>query len=180
MLKLDYIDFIPSPHKSARKGNQKPTWIVIHAMSGSYQGSIAWFKNPKSKVSAHYLVSKKGEMVCMVKPELKAWHVGAFNSPSVGIEFEDMNPKTKKNCMTDPTWFTDIELERGAELTATLMKKYMIPMSNVIGHNDPMLRKLGSDHSDPGPYFPWERFRALIKKYLEPPKETAKNDSSSK
>lgn len=175
MLRLDYIDFIPSPNKSERKNNQKPTWIVIHSMQGFYgsrkNGTIERFLRPSSRVSAHYLVSKKGDMVCMVNPQFKAWHVGSFNSCSIGIELEDMDMKTKKHCMSDPKWITDVQLDRAAALVAALMRKYLIPMTNVIGHNDKMLvEKYGSTHSDPGPYFPWEKFRELVKKHLEPNK----------
>jgi N-acetyl-anhydromuramyl-L-alanine amidase AmpD len=28
----------------------------------------------------------------------------------------------------------------------------------------------GSTHSDPGPYFPWDKFKDLVKKHLEPNK----------
>lgn len=170
MIKLDYIDFLPSPHKSTRRNLQKPSWVVIHAMAGTMEGTKAWFRNPKSKVSAHYLVSKKGDVLCMVKPELAAWHVRNFNSPTLGIEFEDLDPKTKKNCLSDPKWITDKQLEVGAELVAALMLRYKIGMSNVIGHNDKYLQQMGNDHSDPGPYFPWDKFRKLIASNLEPKK----------
>jgi len=170
MLKLDYIPFSPSPHKHPRKNGQKPTWIVLHTMSGTFTGSQSWFKNPKSKVSAHYLVSKQGDIVCMVKEgPFAAWHVVNFNSPSIGIEMEDMDLKTKKFAKDNPNWYTPAQLDKVAELTATLMKKYLIPINQVIGHNDPKLRALGNDHIDPQ-HFPWEKFRELVKKHLEPNK----------
>ncbi len=178
MIKLDYLPYVPSPNKSSRDGGVKPTWIVLHAMQGTYLGSQSWFKNPKSQVSAHYLVSKKGEVVCMVKPEQKAWHTKNFNSVSLGIEMEDVptvrgKADLKKNCLTDPNWCTDLELNAVAELVATLMVKYKISLAHVIGHNDPMLAKppYNNDHKDVGPFFPWEKFRTLVKKHLEPPKE---------
>lgn len=171
-IKLDYLEFIPSPNKHPRKEGQKPTYIVIHAMAGTYIGSQTWFKNPKSKVSAHYLVSKKGDICCMVKEQnFAAWHVKNFNSCSIGIEFEDLDLKTKKNCLNDPKWCTPIELDRGAELVATLMLKYKIPLERVIGHDDKLLKQMGNDHSDPARFFNWEEFRALVKKHLQPPKE---------
>ena len=37
-------------------------------------------------------------------------------------------------------------------------KKYLIPINQVIGHNDPKLRALGNDHTDPQ-HFPWDKFR---------------------
>jgi len=175
MIKLDYLPYIPSPNRSAR--TVKPSWIVIHTMSGYYgspkSGTIQWFSNPKSKVSAHYLVSKKGEITCMVKPDQKAWHTKEFNNVSLGIELEDKDPKTGKTAKNDPNWCTDKQLETVAELVATLMLKYKINLSNVIGHNAPFLQKppYNNDHTDPEKYFPWDKFKALIKMHLEPPKE---------
>lgn len=173
MIRLDYLPYSPSPHKSIRDGNVKPTWIVLHCMAGTFLGTQSWFKNPKSKVSAHYLVSKKGEIVNMIKPELKAWHTKGFNSVSLGIEMEDV-PTVKgkadltKNCLTDPNWCTEAELKAVAELTATLMAKYNIPIERVIAHNDPMLRKppYNNDHLDIGSFFNWTLFRTLVKGFL--------------
>lgn len=164
MIKLDYLPYVPSPNKSVR--TVKPTWIVVHAMAGFYTGSISWFKNPKSQVSAHYLVNKKGEITNMVKDEHKAWHCFNFNNQSIGIELEDKDLKTGKICTNDPKWCTEKEYEAAAELVATLMLKHKIPLTNVIGHNDPKLKKLGSTHEDPGPYFDWVKFRALVTKFL--------------
>jgi N-acetyl-anhydromuramyl-L-alanine amidase AmpD len=172
MIKLDYLPYVPAACKSSRNGT-KITHIVIHAMQGYYgqqgkSGTIFWFQNPKSRVSAHYLVSKKGEITCMVKDDLKAWAAGDFNPQSLNIELEDMSLGVKGDCRTLKHWWTDAELKAAAELTATLMLKHKIPLTNVIGHNDKLLREhFGSTHEDPGPAFPWPDFKALIQGYLD-------------
>jgi len=168
MLKLEYLEFTPSPNKEARTA--KPQWIVLHCPSGTFQSAINTFKNPKNKVSAHYVVSKAGEIVCMVKPDLKAWHTLEFNNVSLGIEMEDGDAKdSKKNCKTDPTWCTDKQREAVAELVATLMLKYNIPLEKVIGHNEPFLQKppYNNNHTDPEKHWDWQKFRPLVKKHLE-------------
>lgn len=63
--------------------------IVFHSMEGFYNGTISWFKNPDAKVSAHFLVAKSGEVRQMVRLEDCAWHAGAYNDRSIGIELED-------------------------------------------------------------------------------------------
>lgn len=167
MIKLDYLPYHATTNKSVRVGGVKPTYIVIHAMQGYYKGSISWFQNPKSQVSAHYLISKQGEICNMVKDELAAWHVHGFNSKSIGIELEDMVLKKPGNCLTDPKWCTPAELKAAAELVATLMVKHKIPLEHVIGHNDRMLAAppYSANHKDPG-LFPWDEFRQLIKGFL--------------
>jgi N-acetylmuramoyl-L-alanine amidase len=121
-----------------------------------------WFRNPKSRVSAHYVVSRKAEMVCMVRPEDKAWHVNNFNNRAIGIEIEDYDSATKEHCKTLPIWWTDVQLKAVAELCIALMKEFKITSEHIIGHNNPMLRVYGNTHVDPK-NFPWEKFRALIK-----------------
>jgi hypothetical protein len=50
---------------SSRSGSAI-THVVIHTMQGSYAGSIAWFLNPDSQVSSHYLIrSSDGQITQM-------------------------------------------------------------------------------------------------------------------
>lgn len=168
MLDLSKLPKYSSPHHSRRVSGVKPQWIVIHAMSGYYKGSIAWFKSPSSQVSAHYLVSRAGEACNMVPEDRAAWHCKNFNSPSFGIELEDMIEGVKGNCLTNKTWFTEVQLKKAAQITAALMKKYSIPIEHVIGHNSEKLSKAPyyNDHKDPGPFFPWDQFKKLVKEFL--------------
>lgn len=85
--------FVPSPNYSKRK--EKIDTIVIHfTANGSLDGAVSWFKNPNSKVSAHYLIDRDGTIVQMVKEQDKAWHAGRsslggrrdVNQRSIGIE----------------------------------------------------------------------------------------------
>lgn len=138
----------------------KPSYLIIHAMSGSYLGSISWFKNPKSKVSAHYLISQKGEVTQMVGEEHTAWHCYGLNGKSIGIELEDGKPGA---CMKDATWIKYPMYQKAVELAADITTRYSIPIKNIMGHNDPFVRAMGIAkgfaHSDPGPYFDMVKFR---------------------
>lgn len=69
--------------------------MVIHyTAGGNYQGSVDWFMNPDSKVSAHYVIGREGQIAEVVAPELKAWHAGGsqlyehtdVNNITIGIE----------------------------------------------------------------------------------------------
>ena len=56
--------------------------------------SIQRLKNPKYKVSCHYLISRNGRIIQMVKEKNIAWHAGKskwkqfknLNNYSIGIE----------------------------------------------------------------------------------------------
>lgn len=90
--KLVGVDFIASPNVS---GNITPKFIVEHYTAGwSDASAIATFKNPRSKVSAHLVIGRRGEITQMVPFNVKAWHAGPsrydgysyLNSHSIGIE----------------------------------------------------------------------------------------------
>jgi N-acetyl-anhydromuramyl-L-alanine amidase AmpD len=158
--------FIPSPNFKKGRNAHPITHIIIHTMQGTLLGTQSWFQNPKSQVSAHYLVGKAGDVIQMVADSNTAWHVVSANDFCVGIEFEDLNPQTKQNSLNDPGWFTMPQITAGAKLVAQLMKTYNVPVDHIIGHNDPFLKQYGNNHADPGPYFPWLKFKALIQEEL--------------
>ena len=172
---LKKIPFVASPNYSkGRKG--KIEFLVIHALSGFYESGITWFKNPKSQVSAHYVISKKGEITQCVKDSDTAWHAKGLNSVSLGLEhadakFGDIDPKTGKrkilNCISDPGWITPEMWDASAELSAHLCKTYNIPVKNIIGHNDPVLRRLGNDHADPGKHWNMDLYRKKVQEKLD-------------
>lgn len=56
------IEYIESKNYFSRD-NYKPEFVVIHIMQGTMEGTISWFKNPTSEVSAHYLIGKDGRVV---------------------------------------------------------------------------------------------------------------------
>lgn len=77
-----------SPNRSQRRS--KIRRIVIHHWDDpkrkpSLDGVLSWLTNPRSKVSAHYVVS--GRKVYRLVPEsMAAWHARGGNSDSIGIE----------------------------------------------------------------------------------------------
>lgn len=163
---LDSIPLFQSPNCRSR-GTVKITHIVIHAMSGFMAGTLQRFKDPKSQVSAHYGVGRDGKIVRYVTDDLSAWHVVDANPFCLGIEHEDMfqnnDGRIYGGCMGNLAWTTPSQLNASATLTAALMQKYNVPLTNVIGHNDPFLRHYRNNHQDPGALFPWNTYRFLVK-----------------
>ncbi len=135
--------------------------IVIHTTQGSYAGAISWFQNPSSDVSAHYVIrSSDGEITQMVREANKAWHVGTYNSRSIGIEHEGF--------VADPgRWYTDAMYRSSAALVRHLCAKYGIPIdrTHIIGH----VEAPGATHTDPGSGWDWDRYMALVRGVPEGP-----------
>lgn len=140
---------------SSRESTYPINYVVIHVTQGSYAGTISWFQNPSSQVSAHYVVrSSDGDITQMVREKDIAWHAGnwTYNTQSVGIEHEGF--------VDNPSWFTDAMYRASAALTRNVCDKYGIPKdrSHIIGH----VEVPGATHTDPGPYWNWTYYMQLV------------------
>ena len=72
---------IPSPNFSEGRRGCDPELIVIHIMEGTLAGTDHWFRNPESKVSAHYGIGANGEIHRYVRESDTAWHAGRVYDP---------------------------------------------------------------------------------------------------
>lgn len=129
------------------------TTVVVHVTQGSYAGTISWFQNPESEVSAHYVVrSSDGQITQMVRDSDTAYHARSANSSSLGIEHEGF--------IDNPSWFTDAMYRSSAALTSYLCERYGIPKDrgHIVGH----VEVPGNDHTDPGPNWNWTYYMQLV------------------
>lgn len=116
--------FIESPNTSSRNG-ASINMIVLHSTTAAtVEGTINWFLDPKSQVSAHYVVDKNGDVYQMVRDDRSAWHAKAINSRSIGIE----------HVATATDRLTDAQSVASAQLVRWLAAQYGIPAANVLGH----------------------------------------------
>lgn len=114
---LPALYHVPSPNWSLR-GASQVRLIVVHDCEGSYRGSIDWFANPASKVSAHYVLRENGlEATQMVDLVHKAWHAKDFNGISIGLELAGFAAKG----------FNAVEWQAAANIVAYLLHKYKLP-----------------------------------------------------
>ena len=117
--------------------------------------SIKRLKNPKYKVSCHYLINRKGKIIQMVKDKNIAWHAGKsmwkqfknLNKNSIGIEL------VNKGHQFGYQNFSLKQVKSLIKLCKNLKKKYSIKKEGFLGHSDiAPLRKI-----DPGEKFPWKK-----------------------
>ncbi|HEU5058239.1 MAG TPA: N-acetylmuramoyl-L-alanine amidase, partial [Kofleriaceae bacterium] len=148
-------------YQAASRGASQINYVIIHTTQGSYSGTISWFKNSSSNVSAHYVVrSSDGERTQMVDDSDVAWHDACFNSETIGIEHEGF--------VSDPdTWYTEAMYTKSAELTAWLCDQYGIPKDrdHIFGHGE---APDCSDHTDPGSGWKWAHYMDLVQGGGEP------------
>ena len=142
----------PSPNFGARRGGVSPDLIVLHytAMQDA-EGAFRALSDPEREVSAHYLITRHGEIWRLVAESARAWHAGAgrwggiedVNSHSIGIEL-------------DNDGFSPFSAPLMAALESLLpeiMERWSIVPERVIAHSDMAPgRKI-----DPGRRFDWVR-----------------------
>ena len=117
------------------------------------QSAIKKLTSEKSKVSCHYYINKKGELIQIVPELYIAWHAGKskwkndnlLNKNSIGIEIS--NPGHEYGYKK----FNKAQIKCLIEISKKLIKKYRINKKNILGHSDisPLRKK------DPGEKFPW-------------------------
>lgn len=92
-MEYKYITEYDSPnfgYPDGKRGQNKPEKIVIHHWGNdesTFMGTLNWLCNPKSQVSAHFVV-EAGRSACLVNWNDAAWHAGNkdVNMSSIGIE----------------------------------------------------------------------------------------------
>lgn len=126
--------------------------IVLHYTAmASCAEARARLCDPLAEVSAHWLVSEKGEAEALVPEAMRAWHAGAgqwggvadVNSRSIGIELA--------NDGRSP--FGEPQMAGLEALLAGIMGRWGIGPAGVIGHSD----MAPARKADPGARFDWRR-----------------------
>ncbi|MEV6671396.1 peptidoglycan recognition family protein [Streptomyces sp. NPDC051162] len=129
--------------------------VVIHVVQGSYSDALRVFRDPLHRAAAHYVVREDGHIAQTVRELDVAFHSGnrEFNERSVGIEHEGYVDR--------PDGFTEAMYAASARLTADICARYGIPAdrSHIVAHSEVP----GTDHTDPGPYWDWDRYLKLVR-----------------
>ncbi|MEK9721646.1 MAG: 1,6-anhydro-N-acetylmuramyl-L-alanine amidase AmpD [Quisquiliibacterium sp.] len=171
---------VPSPNHDLRPQGALVDLLVVHFISlppGRFGGDdierlftnrldhdahpfYAQLRNVR--VSAHFLIRRRGELVQFVDCERRAWHAGASsfegrercNDFSIGVELEG----------DEHSRFTNAQYVKLASLTKRLARRY--PLRWVVGHSDIAPGR----KADPGPNFDWDRFlRGISESNLQAP-----------
>jgi N-acetylmuramoyl-L-alanine amidase len=126
--------------------------VIHYTAMTSAQAAIETLCNPKTEVSAHYVIAEDGEAVSLVPEVMRAWHAGAgrwgavrdVNSRSIGIELAN----------TGFAPFAAVQMDALSGLLKGISARWDIRPERVIGHSDMAPgRKI-----DPGARFDWRRF----------------------
>jgi N-acetyl-anhydromuramyl-L-alanine amidase AmpD len=127
--------FIPSPNHDSRPLFTPVNCVVLHATAEpTLQGTIAIFKDRRSKVSAHFVVDRDGRIVQMVPVQDRAWHAGAsqldgrsgVNDFSIGIEMVNVDDGIQP--------YPEQQYRSVARIIRLLRTAYSIPNDRIVTH----------------------------------------------
>ena len=148
-----------SPNFSRKSRTNKDIKLIVIHYTGM-QSKIASIKrllSSRHKVSCHYLIDRKGQVMRMVDDNKVAWHAGKskwknfknLNKNSIGIELVNKGHDLGYERFTNP------QINELIKLCLNLKKKFKIKNSNILGHSDisPMRKQ------DPGEKFPWKKLK---------------------
>lgn len=151
-------------------------FLVIHDIEG-YYASLYSVLSSKG-LSVHYAVNSKqdatsdapaGEVMQFVRDANYAIHARCWNQHSTGTEHEGF--------ASNPAWYTETMYQASAGLQRHLCSAYSLPKdrNHIVAHGEKSNSawvtyanaNLGIDascntHTDPGPYWDWPHFIALI------------------
>jgi N-acetyl-anhydromuramyl-L-alanine amidase AmpD len=140
--------------------------IVIHDTEGRFIGSVRFLQRARTQGSAHFVVSRRGQIVQLVPVTDVAWHSGNswWNLHSIGIEHEGWAGRRA---------YTESEYHASAKLVAYLARRWSVPIDreHIIGHNEvpnpfhPGWFGGADGHTDPGMYWNWRHYMNLVRYY---------------
>ncbi|MCD6671758.1 MAG: 1,6-anhydro-N-acetylmuramyl-L-alanine amidase AmpD [Burkholderiaceae bacterium] len=162
---------VASPNFDARPPGTRVELLVVHHISlppGRFSGDAIerLFTNRldasshpsfaalrELRVSAHFLVRRRGELLQFVDTDRRAWHAGVSrfldrqrcNDFSIGVELEG----------DESHRFTEAQYRRLRRLIAALRERH--PLRWLAGHSDIAPER----KRDPGPMFDWARVHAM-------------------
>ena len=146
--------FSPNFNNKKRSKNLIKTIVIHYTGMQSERESLKRLSNPKSKVSSHFLINRKGKIYRLIEDNKIAWHAGKsywgkyknLNKNSIGIEL------VNKGHRYGYTNFGKKQINSLKKICKKIIKKYKIKKVNIVGHSDiAPLRKI-----DPGEKFPWK------------------------
>lgn len=173
--RLTGVRYVRSPSQSPRP-LKAPLALVFHYTAGhTLDGAVRTLTKPGGGASAHLVIGRDGEMAQLVDFNRVAWHAGTsvwkgrpkLNDWSIGIELVNLGPVEASHPTGDTVFvgarqwqvYPEPQLAALDSVVKALLEAYPA-ITELIGHEDICIPK--GRKRDPGPAFPWARYRALL------------------
>lgn len=101
------MQFIASPNYFPNRVGHVPKWVIVHGTAGGSSAAniAAWFANPASEVSAHYIVDRDGNFIQCVEESAAAWANGVISGQPATLGFRTIGDGVHR----DPWWTPSID-----------------------------------------------------------------------
>lgn len=128
----------PTPNIESGTLNEVRGVVLHHTAEPTATRSLEVLSSQERKVSTHVVIDYDGTRYVMAPPDSVTWHAGksvlngreGCNFFTIGIEFQG-------NTVEQP--LTDDQVESAIEYLKPIIKKYNIPLENIVSHE--MVRK---------------------------------------
>lgn len=160
-------------YSTANRSSADVRWIIIHTTEGTTASAVQRFQNPAEEVSTHYIISRDGSVIQMVRNKDIAYTAGnwAYNQQGINIEHERYGTNN----------WTEAQFTASANLIQWLTQRYSVSIvfpagiapaspasgTGIIGHaqvpdpNNPSLGGGASHHTDPVNW-DWAHYQSLF------------------
>jgi N-acetylmuramoyl-L-alanine amidase CwlA len=136
-----WIGCHPNNFRKGRPFGLHPEAIVIHIIDGSFAAGQSVFLDGTTQKSAHYAISRQGEVHQYVDENDTAFHAGIVVNPSWPLLKERINPNfytvgIEHEGRPNDAW-PDLQLRTSAALVAEIAARWSIPLDtlHVIRHH---------------------------------------------
>tara|TARA_Y100000310_G_scaffold273360_1_gene288787 strand:- start:973 stop:1584 length:612 start_codon:yes stop_codon:yes gene_type:complete len=139
-------------HKKGIRKLEDVTLAVVHYTGSlSLDGTLSWFGDKRSKVSAQYVIGREGEVIQYDNLLPVMWHCG--RSEWDGVKWCNRRAVGYELVATFDSGFTRVQIDSLIELLYKDVEATAIKA--IVGHEHiSPIRKV-----DPGPEFDWKRLR---------------------
>ncbi|MCB9030767.1 MAG: 1,6-anhydro-N-acetylmuramyl-L-alanine amidase AmpD [Deltaproteobacteria bacterium] len=145
-----------------RPKSQEVDTIVIHSMFAQFvepelqfDPDICIATLDQESVSAHYVISREGEIYQLVDEELRAWHAGVSQMPDLRENVNDFSLGIEL-IGSPESGFTDLQYEALIRLTINVCSRHKI--KHFVGHD----QIAPGRKTDPGANFDWNRYLSAL------------------
>lgn len=171
------MDFIGCRNFGPSRGTDPVKWIILHTAEAAEKPYTAravanWGAGPDApRASWHYVVDAI-EVIACVREDYVAWGAPGANRFGIHVEHAGYASQTPDEWDDD---YSRAVLCRSAELVRDIAERHSIPLCRIsakdlqegqpgiCGHLDVTAAfSRGVGHQDPGKYFPWEHYMALL------------------
>ena len=123
----------PTPNFDKEKVNEVKGVVLHHTAEPTIERSLAVLTSKRKRVGTHVVIDTDGTRYVMAEPTRVVFHAGrsvlngrdGCNDFTIGIEFQG-------NTLEQP--LTDDQISSAIEYLLPLMRRYNIPVSNVVTH----------------------------------------------